>query len=185
MEVSEGHLATVWCDIGRPGTAKLAAAMRQRGFKVSPQRINNFDSEQPIAQVCQGRLPSKGKVTAASRDSRWQADTINFSARNAEVDRGDRYALVVVEIWSRMVRAEPTKDLCVPTVLAAWRAMRAEFGNRRPLMLDTVVCGEFGGVFGAALHAEGIVHIQRDPRHKDALAVVDPAIARLKQAMGK
>ena len=52
-------------------------------------------------------------------------------------------------------------------------------------MLDTDVGGEFGGVFGAALNAEGIVHIQRDPRHKDSLAVVDSVIARLKQAMGK
>ena len=88
MEVSEGHLATVWREIGRPGAAKLAAAMRQRGFKVSQQRIKTFVREQPTAQVFQSRPPSKGKVTAASRDSRWQAYTINFSARDAEVNMG-------------------------------------------------------------------------------------------------
>lgn len=141
MEISEGHLATVWRAIGRPGATELAAAMRQRGFKVSQQRINHFVREQPTAQVFQSRPPSKGKVTAASRDSRWQADTINFSARGAEVIRGYRYALVVVDVWSRMVMAEPTKDLRAPTVLAAWRAMLAAFGNRRPLMLDTDVGG--------------------------------------------
>ena len=130
MAISEGHLATVWRDIGIPGATKLAAAMRQLGFKLSQQRINNFVREQPTAQVFQSRPPSKGKVTAASRDSRWQADTINFSARDAEVNRGYRYALVVGAVWSRMVMAEPTKDLRAPTVLAAWRAMLAEFGNR-------------------------------------------------------
>lgn len=71
MEISEGHLATVWRDNGRPGAAKLAAAMRQRGFNVSQQRIMSFFCEQPTAQVFQSRPPSKGKVTAASRDSRW------------------------------------------------------------------------------------------------------------------
>ena len=35
------------------------------------------------------------------------------------------------------------------------------------------------------MNTDGIIHIQKDPRHKDALAVVDSAIARLKQAMGK
>ena len=78
MEISEGHLATVWRDIGRPGATKLAAAMRQRGFKVSQQRIKMFVREQPTAQAFQSRPPSKGKVTAASKVSRWQADTINF-----------------------------------------------------------------------------------------------------------
>ena len=72
MEIAEGNLATVWRDIGRPGAAKLAAAMRQRGFKVSQQRIKTFVREQPTAQAFQGRPPSKGKVIAASRDSRWK-----------------------------------------------------------------------------------------------------------------
>ena len=142
MEVAEGHLATVWRDIGRPGAAKLAAAMRQQGFKVSQQRIKTFVRTQPTAQVFQSRPPSKGKVTAASRYSRWQAGTINFPARDAEVNRGYRCALVVVDVWSRMIMAEPTKDLRAPTVLAAWRAMLAEFGNRQPLMLDTDIGGE-------------------------------------------
>lgn len=57
------------------------------------------------------------------------------------MNRGYRCALVVVYVWSRKVMAEPTKDLRVPTVLAVWRAMLAEFGNRRPLMLDTDVGG--------------------------------------------
>ena len=52
-------------------------------------------------------------------------------------------------------------------------------------MLDTGVGGDCGGVFGAALNAEGIVHVQRDTRHKDALAMVESVIVRLKQAMGK
>ena len=141
MDVSEGHLATVWRDIGRPGATKLAAAMRQRGCKVSQQRIKNFVRGQPTAQVFQSRPPSKGKVTAAPKNSRWQADTINFSARDAEINKDYRYALVVVDVWSRMVMAEPTKDLRAPSVLAAWRALLAEFGNRRPLMLDTGVGG--------------------------------------------
>ena len=147
MAVSESHLATVWRDIGRPGAAKLAAAMRQRGFKVSQQRIKNSVREQPTAQVFQSRPPSKCKVTAASWDSLWQADTIKCSARDAEVNRGYRYALVVVDVWSRMVMAEPTKDLRAPTVLAAWRAMLAEFGKRRPRIPGTDVGGECRCVF--------------------------------------
>ena len=85
---ARGHLATVWRDIGRPGAAKLAAAIRQRGFKVSPQRVKTFVREQPTAQVFQSRPLSKGKAIAASRDSRWQAATINFSARAAGVNMG-------------------------------------------------------------------------------------------------
>jgi hypothetical protein len=35
------------------------------------------------------------------------------------------------------------------------------------------------------LHKLGVIHIQKDPRHKDGLAVVDATIARLKIIIGK
>lgn len=71
---------------------------------------------------------------------------------------------------------EATQDIRAPTVLAAWRAMLAEFGNRRPRVPGTGAGGDFSGVFGTALHAEGIIHIQKGPRHRDALAVVELAL---------
>lgn len=96
-----------------------------------------------------------------------------------------RYAQMLEHVNSRMAMAETAKALCAPTALAAWRAMLAKFGNQRPHILDTDAGDTNGGVRAMALNNVGVSHIQRDPRHKDAVVVVDSAIARLKQAMGK
>jgi hypothetical protein len=54
-----------------------------------------------------------------------------------------------------------------------------------PAVLDTDVGGEFEGVFETRLKALKIIHVQKDPRHKDAIAVVDAAISRIKQAIAQ
>jgi len=54
-----------------------------------------------------------------------------------------------------------------------------------PIVVDTDVGAEFEGAFDALARRNDVMHIVKDPRHKDALAVVDSAIARLKETIGK
>lgn len=170
MAASEGHLATVWRDLGRLGAAKLAAAMMQPGFVVAPQRVTAFVREQPTAQMFQSRPLFEGQGHCSLKGQQVAGRHHRLLSKGRWGEPGYIYALVVVHVWRHMAMAPTTKDLRAPTVLIAWRAMLAAFGNRRPRVLDTGVGRYFGGVFDTALNAEGHIHIHRDPRHTVSLA---------------
>lgn len=179
-------LATVWRESGRPGAQKLAQAMRRRGYRVSQQEAAAFVRSQTANQIFRNPPPSRGKVTAPRGDSRWQADLIDYTSRDAAVNGGFRFVLVIVDVWSRLVVAEALKDKSASAVLAAWQLILSELpADTRPRILDTDIGPEFLGVFTDHLRRNGTLHIQRDPRQKDAIAVVDSAIGRLKQAIAK
>jgi hypothetical protein len=129
---------------------------------------------------------STGKVTAAQPNSVWQADLIDFSTRDVAANQGFKFILVVVDVFARFVRAEPMKEKTARATLQAFETVRGG-GPKAPVpcFLDTDTGGEFEGVFDEHLHKLGAIHIQKDPRHKDGLAVVDAAIARLKIIIGK
>ena len=179
-------IATVWRESGRPGAQKLAQAMRRRGLRITEREAAAFVRGQVANQLFRNPPPSRGRVTAPSSESRWQADIIDYTSRDAGANGGFRYVLVIVDVFSRLLLAEPLKDKGAGTVLEAWRTIMSELPpGTQPRILDTDVAAEFLGVFGKHLRRTGILHIQKDPRQKDAIAVVDSAIGRLKQAIAK
>ena len=179
-------IATVWRESGRPGAQKLAQAMRRRGLRITEREAAAFVRGQVANQLFRNPPPSRGRVTAPSSESRWQADIIDYTSRDAGANGGFRYALVIVDVFNRLTVAEPLKDKGAGAVLEAWRTILSELPpGTQPRILDTDVGAEFLGVFGEHLRRTGVIHIQKDPRQKDAIAVVDSAIGRLKQAIAK
>lgn len=93
---------------------------------------------------------------------------------------------MAVDVYSRRVMATPMKEKTAPDAVLAWQAIvDGDMPSGEPLTVDTDIGGEFEGAFDTLMHRLRILHMTKDPRQKDALAVVDSAIARLKDAISK
>ena len=160
--------------------------MRRRGLKVTRSEAAQFVRTQSSRQVFRPAPRSSGRVTATRAGFKWQADLVDFTSRDASKNEGYRYALVLVDVFSRLVHAEPMKGKTAADTVVAFDAVLNDLGpDAKPAFLDSDVGGEFEGVFEARLRNLDIIHVQKDPRQKDAIAVVDSAISRIKQAISK
>lgn len=178
------QLQNVWRDSGRPGVDLLVQAMRRKGFKVTRTEAAQFVKGQTGKQLFRPPARSIGKVTALRAGFKWQADLIDFTSRDPSKNRGYRYVLVLVDVFTRLVQAEPMRGKKAADTVSAFEAILNNSGTK-PAILDTDVGGEFEGIFEKRLRDLHIIHVQKDPRHKDAIAVVDAAIARIKQAVAQ
>ena len=72
------ELREPWVESGRPGVAKLLAAVRRQGLAVSKSDVESFVRRQETRQVFAPGPKSGGKVTASGIDDRWQADALDL-----------------------------------------------------------------------------------------------------------
>ena len=101
------ELRAIWQRAGRLGRDKFRHAVKRSGVNLTVKAATDFVKAQSVAQVFAPPPASKGKVTSPQLNERWQAYLVDFKSRTPGHNDGTRAALVVADIFSRFVYAEP------------------------------------------------------------------------------
>ena len=108
----------------------------------------------------------------------------NFMADLLELpnDKGFKYLLVVVDLWTDEFDIEPIKNKTSSTVLNAMKAMyKREHINKPQASVATDGGSEFKGVFTKYLYEESILHKITKPARHTQMANVE----RLNRTLGR
>ena len=90
--------------LGNPGEAKLYIAAKKRGIPVTRNQFKQYLAQRPERQIFRPLPRSLGTTGASSLDEKWQMDLIEFRTNPS---KGFKYILVLIEIFSRQIWAEP------------------------------------------------------------------------------
>ena len=184
MSSSSGapSLKEIYEAAGRPGVAKFRDAAKRRGVQLTVKQARDFVQAQSVAQVFAPAPRSEGKVTSPELNARWQADLVDYKTRSPEKNKGHRLILVVIDVFSRFLYAEPLKTKEAAEVAQAFERILRRAGAL-PKELSTDSGAEFKGPFSEMLRRRGIS--QRYKEQINHLAVVDAAIRTLKDTLKK
>ena len=149
----------------------------RRGLARSVEAAKRALDTDAAKQVLAPRQRSVGKSAAEKPNERLQADLIDFS-KNARAGSGNRFGLVVTDVFTREVETRPLRTKNPEEVGGAVASAVQELAGSKNVVLSTDAGREFSGVEGSL--AEGAVHRVKDPSDKNALAVVDRSIQTLK-----
>jgi hypothetical protein len=180
--MTDAQLSKVWIEAGRPGIARLHTVARRAGYPIKLADARRFLSKQETRQIFAPAPASKGHVTAARLDDKWQVDLIDFKQANTKENEGNRVVLIVTDVLSRYTWAEPLANKAAETVAKAFEALMRKT-KRKPAEVDSDGGTEFGRVFEEMLERQGIAHRLKRPGHTNALAVVDTSIRRIKEIL--
>ena len=180
--MTDAQLRKVWLDAGRPGVARFRAVAQRAGYPIKLADARQFVQAQETRQVFAPTPASKGHVTAARLDDKWQADLIDFKQADVKENKGMRVALLVTDVFSRFSWVELLPDKAAATVAKAFEEIMRR-SARKPAEVDSDGGTEFGRVFDEMLERHGIAHRTKRPGHTNALAVVDTSIRRVKEIL--
>ena len=131
----------------------------------------------------QGRLPSDGKVTASREDMRFQADLLDFSKRASSQEGGEKYALVVTNLFTKEAWVERMTEKTDAEAKSAMRKILAQNDNVAPKEVSVDLGREFGPSFQQFLEDKGVVVRKKDPQQVNTLAGVDRAQQSIKSIL--
>jgi hypothetical protein len=170
--------------LGNPGADKLFIAARKRGIPATRNQIKQL-LDRPERQIFRPLPRSLGAAGAEELDARWQMDLIQFSTAPSKVGKETfRYIIVLIEVFSRQVWAEPCHDKTPAEVAPVLRRMLGAL-PKKPEVISTDKGNEWVGPVDALLEAKGIIRRAKDPQDTNGLSVVDRAIQTLKTRLAE
>jgi transposase InsO family protein len=102
------QLIPLYEELGFPSAEKLYVAARRQGMDVTRAQAEAVAKGSGVAQINAPGPTFKGKIAAAAPQARWQADLIDFTATRSL--RGERYILVVMDVFSRKLWARALEN---------------------------------------------------------------------------
>jgi hypothetical protein len=163
--MTDAELRKVWLDARRPGVARFRAVAQRAGYPLKLAEARQFVEAQGTRQVFVPAPQSKGHVTAARLDDKWQVDLIDFKQADAKENKGMRVALLVTDVFSRFSWVELLPDKAAATVAKAFEAILRKSG-RKPAEVDSDGGTEFGRVFDDMLEQHDIAHQASRPHQR-------------------
>ena len=118
--------------LGNPGEAKLFIAAKKRGIPVTRNQITHYLAQKPERQIFRPLPRSLGATGASSLDEKCQMDLIEF---RTSPSKGFKYILVLIEVFSRQVWAEPCKDKTPDAVESVLRSILATLPKKPEVIL--------------------------------------------------
>ena len=178
--MSDEQIKQVWIDTGRGGAEKVYAKAVKSGLAVTRKQVQEFVKSQASAQVFQPRARSDGKVVATRAGMTWQVDVMDMKQFEAKANKGYKFVLCAVDVFSRVLHAASMKTKTPEETARVFRTFAP-----LPSEVDTDHGGEFVGAFQKLLDDKGIGHKEKDPKQINALAVSDAAMRTLRASMAK
>ena len=142
--------------LGNPGAAKLFLEAKRRKIKVSRAQVEALVKRQGNRQLFNPVQPSRGKSAAESYSARYQADLADMVNSPS---KGFRYFIVLVNVFSREVYAEPLRNKEPVTVAAGLQKLIGALPEK-PQVLSTDDGTEFSQHVDDFLQSAGIAHKQ-------------------------
>ena len=182
----------VFEELNFPSASRLKKVLDARGIAYNAQEVGRLVQGETTRQVQAPRYKFDGKIAAANLNSRWFADLIDFTAAPSEntgkdvglrpTASGEKYILVVQDVFSRFIWTEATVDKRPPTVANAFEKILERAGSV-PASLTSDLGSEFSNQFRKLLETKGIDPRQKDKDDINAIATIDTAIGDLKKAL--
>lgn len=168
--------------LGNPGAAKLFLEAKRRKIKVSRAQVEALVKRQGNRQLFNPVQPSRGKSAAESYSARYQADLADMVNSPS---KGFRYFIVLVNVFSREVYAEPLRNKEPVTVAAGLQKLIGALPEK-PQVLSTDDGTEFSQHVDDFLQSAGIAHKQHVGKNDvNALAVLDRALQNIKARLAR
>ena len=142
--------------------------------------VRNLAAVRGETQIFRPLPPAQGKTaTHGSRDSRFMMDLLDQRVNPSST--GEKYAIVLVEVFSRFMWARAIRDKKPETVAAALAPLLGEIqGSQRTI---PVVSSDMGNEFvldvEALLRQRNITHKTKAPIEKNALGVIDLSLIHI------
>ena len=109
-------------ELSYPGQQALYLAARKKGLEVTRDEVKKLVSSNTAKQEISAAQPSKGKIAAETKTSRWQADLAEFHPRDSGLKKLV-YALVVVNVFNRKTYTRVLPDKKPVTVRNAMQSI--------------------------------------------------------------
>ena len=174
-------------ELGYPGVEKLWRAAERRNLPLKRAQVAAFVQTQGQRQVFAPRPKYDGKIVATTINDRWAADLIDYTARPSKnkdsSEEPFQYILIVQDVFSRKISAEPLRSKTTEAVEPAFDRIVRSAGAPRELDTDNGL--EFRGNFEKYLEIEQIEHDISDSRNKNARGALDAAIRTFKQQLSR
>ena len=139
------HLRELAKKLGNPGQEKLYIAARKRGNPATRNQIKQLLETKGARQLFRPLPQSKGQTGAEGSDTRFQMDLIEFRTAPSKVGRDTfKYILVLIDVFSRQVWADPTKDKTPAVVEPVLRRMLLAL-PKQPAVISTDKGNEWVG----------------------------------------
>ena len=183
----------VFEELNFPSAPRLKRVLTARGIPFNASEVDRLVRGETTRQVQAPTYRCDGKIAAADLNSRWFADLIDFTAAPSEetgkdvglrpTASGERYILVVQDVFSRFLYTEALLDKRPATVAAAFQKILDRAGVvPKALVVDGGA--EFGEPFQAVLSANNITYTQKQTGDINAIATLETAIGNLKNSFG-
>ena len=121
----------VFGELNFPSSPRLKRVLTTRGIPFNASEVDRLVRGETTRQVQAPPYKFDGKIAASRLHSRWFADLIDFSSAPSEgtgkdvglrpTASGERYILVVQDVFSRFLYAEALLDKRPPTVANAFQ----------------------------------------------------------------
>jgi len=137
-------------------------------------------------QIFRPLPPAQGKTaTHGPRDSRFMMDLLDQRVNPS--DAGDKYAIILVEVFSCYMWGRAIRDKKPETVAATLAPMLEEIQgeNRQIPVISSDLGNEFSGRVDELLEERNIVRKTKAPIEKNALGVIDRAMQSLQQIIAR
>ena len=171
--------------LGNPGQEKLYIAARKRGIPATRNQIKQLLETKGARQLFRPLPQSKGQTGAEQIFERFQMDLIEFRTAPSKVGRDTfKYILVLIDVFSRQVWADPTKDKTPAVVEPVLRRMLLAL-PKMPAVISTDKGNEWVGPVQELLDEKNIIRKTKDPADVNALGVVDRVIQTLNQKLAE
>ena len=158
----------------------LVAAARRREFRDVTEELAREALRKDVArQVFAPKPRSIGKSAAEGPNQRLQADLIDLS-KNARSESGAKYALLLTDVFTREVAAAPLKTKAPSEVNPALEGALGSLLDDKADFQLTVDAGREWAQAEEAIGEEAVLR-QKDPRDRNAMAVVDRAMQTIKK----
>ena len=157
------QLAELSAELGAPGVERLFTVARKKGINVTKNDVRELAKVRGETQIFKPLPRAEGKTaTHGPRDSRYQIDLLDMS-RSPNL-AGERYAIILVQVFSRYMWARACKDKNPETVAVALAPMlEIQAENRQIPVISPEVGNEFTGRVEELLARRGITHTTKAP----------------------
>jgi hypothetical protein len=141
--------------------------------KLASAALQGVTSRQTLAPGAR----STGKSAAEDIGTIFQADLLDFSKNSKAADKKSKYALAVVDVFSREISTKKLPDKRSETINQAVRDIMDEPAPGKTIKMSTDKGLEFSNL-GAAM--AGVVHVAKQPQDRNGIAVLDRGIKTIK-----
>lgn len=181
----DSEIINIWRASGFVGIPKLKKILTEHNIKISASKLGEIIKEQKTAQLhkkVKRNDKAMGHIVAYAKNQNWQMDLSDMTVY-ANSNKGYKYILLAVDIFTRKAFAEPIKTKSANAILDAFAKMTV---REYPDRVTTDNGSEFiSKEFEGKLNNEGIEHNLVEVGNHHALGIIDRLTRTLKEMTHK